>query len=93
MRVFVPYGTGRSVAQHVNIDAVATSGIRLPRLCTWSPRLPPVACVILLNFVPTAFDTANQTLYFSSDGSQGSAIAVTSVQNGVVLTPHDLLIV
>jgi VCBS repeat-containing protein len=39
------------------------------------------------------FDTANQTLYFSSDGSQASAIAVTSVQNGVVLTPHDLLIV
>jgi VCBS repeat-containing protein len=39
------------------------------------------------------FDTANQTLYFSSDGSQANAIAVTSVQNGVVLTPHDLIIV
>ena len=39
------------------------------------------------------FDTANQTLYFSSDGSQANAIAVTSVQNGVVLTAHDLHIV
>jgi Ca2+-binding RTX toxin-like protein len=39
------------------------------------------------------FDTANQTLYFSSDGSQANAIAVTSVQNGVVLTGHDILIV
>jgi RTX calcium-binding nonapeptide repeat (4 copies) len=39
------------------------------------------------------FDTANQTLYFSSDGSQGNAIAVTSVQSGVVLNPHDLIIV
>lgn len=39
------------------------------------------------------FDTANQTLYFSSDGSQANAHAVTSVQNGVVLTAHDILIV
>jgi VCBS repeat-containing protein len=39
------------------------------------------------------FDTANQTLYFSSDGSQGNAHAVTSVQAGVTLTPHDLIIV
>jgi hypothetical protein len=39
------------------------------------------------------FDTANQTLYFSADGSQASAIAVASVQAGVVLNPHDLLIV
>lgn len=39
------------------------------------------------------FDTANQTLYFSSDGSQANAIAITSVQNGVTLTPHDILIV
>ena len=38
------------------------------------------------------FDTANQTLYFSSDGSQANAHAVTSVQNGVVLTAHDLII-
>jgi Ca2+-binding RTX toxin-like protein len=39
------------------------------------------------------FDTANQTLYFSADGSQANAHAVTSVQAGVVLTPHDILIV
>jgi VCBS repeat-containing protein len=39
------------------------------------------------------FDTANQTLYFSSDGTQANAHAVTSVQAGVVLTPHDILIV
>ncbi|QPF83012.1 hypothetical protein IC762_25170 [Bradyrhizobium genosp. L] len=39
------------------------------------------------------FDTANQTLYFSADGTQASAIAVTSVQAGVVLNPHDILVV
>jgi VCBS repeat-containing protein len=39
------------------------------------------------------FDTANQTLYFSADGSQASAITVASVQAGVVFNPHDLLIV
>jgi Ca2+-binding RTX toxin-like protein len=39
------------------------------------------------------FDTGNQTLYFSADGTQASAIAVTTVQPGVVLNPHDLLIV
>jgi Ca2+-binding RTX toxin-like protein len=39
------------------------------------------------------FDTANQTLYFSADGSQGNAHAVTSMQAGVTLTAHDLLIV
>lgn len=39
------------------------------------------------------FDTANETLYFSADGTQASAIAVTSVQAGVVLNPHDLLVV
>lgn len=39
------------------------------------------------------FDSANQTLYFSADGSQASAIAVTTVQSGVALNPHDLLIV
>jgi Ca2+-binding RTX toxin-like protein len=39
------------------------------------------------------FDTANQTLYFSADGSQANAHAVTSVQAGVVLNPHDILIV
>jgi VCBS repeat-containing protein len=39
------------------------------------------------------FDTANQTLYYSSDGTQASAITVASVQAGVLLNAHDLLIV
>ncbi|VIO77448.1 beta strand repeat-containing protein [Bradyrhizobium ivorense] len=39
------------------------------------------------------FDTANQTLYFSADGTQASAITVASVQAGVVLNPHDILVV
>lgn len=39
------------------------------------------------------FDTANQTLYYSADGTQASAITVATVQAGVVLNPHDLLIV
>jgi VCBS repeat-containing protein len=39
------------------------------------------------------FDTANETLYFSADGTQGSAVIVVQVQAGVILNPHDLLIV
>lgn len=39
------------------------------------------------------FDTGNQTLYYSPDGTQASAIAVTSMQAGVVLNPHDIIIV
>ena len=39
------------------------------------------------------FDSANQTLYFSSDGTQASAIAVATVQSGVTINPHDLIIV
>jgi VCBS repeat-containing protein len=39
------------------------------------------------------FDTANQTLYFSSDGTQASEITVVQVQAGVTINPHDLLIV
>ena len=39
------------------------------------------------------FDTGNQTLYFSADGTQASAVAIVTVQAGVVLNPHDLLIV
>jgi VCBS repeat-containing protein len=39
------------------------------------------------------FDTGNQTLYYSADGTQASAIMVATVQAGVVLNPHDLLIV
>ncbi|WP_164938261.1 beta strand repeat-containing protein [Bradyrhizobium guangzhouense] len=39
------------------------------------------------------FDTGNQTLYFSADGTQGSAIAVVAVQAGAVINPHDILVV
>jgi VCBS repeat-containing protein len=39
------------------------------------------------------FDTANQTLYFSADGTQASAIALVQVQAGVTINPLDLLIV
>jgi VCBS repeat-containing protein len=39
------------------------------------------------------FDTANQTLYFSADGTQASAITLVQVQVGVTINPHDLLIV
>ena len=39
------------------------------------------------------FDTANQTLYYSADGTQASAVTVVSVQAGVLLHAHDLLIV
>jgi VCBS repeat-containing protein len=39
------------------------------------------------------FDTANQTLYFSADATQASEITLATVQAGVMLNPHDLLIV
>jgi VCBS repeat-containing protein len=39
------------------------------------------------------FDSANQTLYFSADGTQASAITVATVQTGVTINPHDILIV
>ncbi|MEA2939787.1 MAG: hypothetical protein QOD09_316, partial [Bradyrhizobium sp.] len=39
------------------------------------------------------FDTANETLYFSADGTQASAITLVQVQTGVDLHAHDLLIV
>jgi hypothetical protein len=39
------------------------------------------------------FDTANQTLYFSADGTTASAMALAQVQPGVTLHPHDVLIV
>jgi VCBS repeat-containing protein len=39
------------------------------------------------------FDTANQTLYYSPDGTQASAITIATVQAGVTINPHDLLIV
>ena len=39
------------------------------------------------------FDSANQTLYFSADGTQASAMTVATVQAGATINPHDLLIV
>jgi VCBS repeat-containing protein len=39
------------------------------------------------------FDTGNQTLYYSADGTQGAQIALAQVQAGVTVNPHDLLIV
>ena len=39
------------------------------------------------------FDSANQTLYFSADGTQASAITVATLQAGATLTAQDLLIV
>jgi VCBS repeat-containing protein len=39
------------------------------------------------------FDTANETLYFSADGTTTSAITLAQVQAGVTINPHDLLIV
>lgn len=39
------------------------------------------------------FDTGNQTLYFSADGTQGSAVAVVVVQPGAMINPHDILLV
>jgi VCBS repeat-containing protein len=44
-------------------------------------------------FAEFHFDTTNQTLYFSADGTQASAHAVVAVQAGAVINPHDLLIV
>jgi VCBS repeat-containing protein len=39
------------------------------------------------------FDTSNQTLYFSADGTQTSVTTVALLQAGAVLNAHDLLIV
>jgi len=39
------------------------------------------------------FDTANHTLYFSADGTQGSAHAIVAVQAAAVINPHDILVV
>jgi VCBS repeat-containing protein len=39
------------------------------------------------------FDTANQTLYYSADGTQASEVTVVTVQAGALLHAHDLLIV
>jgi hypothetical protein len=39
------------------------------------------------------FDTGNQTLYFSADGTQGSAVAVVVVQAAAMINPHDILLV
>jgi VCBS repeat-containing protein len=39
------------------------------------------------------FDTANNTLYFSADGTTASAIELAQVQPGATIHPHDLWIV
>jgi VCBS repeat-containing protein len=39
------------------------------------------------------FDTANQTLYFSANGTTASEQTLAQVQPGVTLHPHDILIV
>jgi VCBS repeat-containing protein len=39
------------------------------------------------------FDNANQTLYYSADGTTGSEIALAQLQAGVTLHAHDILIV
>lgn len=39
------------------------------------------------------FDTGNQMLYYSADGTQGAAVALASVQNGVLLNQHDIFVV
>jgi hypothetical protein len=39
------------------------------------------------------FDTANSTLYFSPDGTTGSATALAQVQSGETLGPADIRIV
>lgn len=39
------------------------------------------------------FDTANQTLYFSADGTQSSALALAQFQAGLTINPHDILVV
>jgi len=39
------------------------------------------------------FDTSNNTLYFSADGTTASAIELVQVQPGVTIHPHDLWIV
>lgn len=39
------------------------------------------------------FDTAHQTLYFSADGTQGSAHAIVAVQLGAIINAHDILVV
>lgn len=39
------------------------------------------------------FDTGNQTLYFSADGTSGSEVAMAQLEAGATLHPNDLLIV
>jgi len=39
------------------------------------------------------FDTGNQTLYYSADGTTASELTLAQVQPGVTLHPHDVLIV
>ncbi|MEH2487088.1 beta strand repeat-containing protein [Bradyrhizobium sp. AZCC 2230] len=44
-------------------------------------------------FAEFHFDTANQTLYFSADGTQASAHGIVAVQATAVINPHDILVV
>lgn len=44
-------------------------------------------------FAQFNFDSGNQTLYYSVDGTQASAVAIASVQSGVFLNQHDILVV
>jgi len=39
------------------------------------------------------FDTANQTLYFSADGTQAAAHAIAAIQTAALINPHDILVV
>lgn len=39
------------------------------------------------------FDTANRTLYFSADGTQGSAHAIVAVQAGAIINANEILVV
>lgn len=39
------------------------------------------------------FDTGNQPLNYSADATQGAAVSVVSLQNGVLLNQHDILVV
>ena len=48
---------------------------------------------LLVGGNPQSFDTANQTLYFSPDGTTGSAVALVQLQAGPTLHANDLLIV
>jgi hypothetical protein len=39
------------------------------------------------------YDTTDDTLYYSSDGTTASALVVAQLQSGVLLNAHDMMIV